>query len=53
MAQKIPSATKQAAEKVARETKGVPQRLKPRCSESSYGATEVAPLQNNEFFRSL
>ncbi|HEX3969389.1 MAG TPA: hypothetical protein VHW70_15580, partial [Edaphobacter sp.] len=30
-----------------------PQRLKSQCDVRSYGATEVAPFQNNDFFRSL
>jgi hypothetical protein len=30
-----------------------PQRLKPQGSNTRYGATKVAPLQNNDFFSSL
>jgi hypothetical protein len=37
------------AEKVYCVAERFPQRLKPQRSDGSYGATKVAPLQNNDF----
>jgi hypothetical protein len=49
----IPSGTQQLAEKLTREMKNIPQRLKPRSIRSSYGTTQGVPFQNGEFFRKL
>src|SRR5437868_11384402 len=41
---------KEGAEKVPREIKNVPQRLKPRCKQSAFGTAEAVPLSKTDFF---
>jgi len=43
------SNSKDVAEKVSRETKSVPQRLKPRCDQSTCGTAEAVPLSKTDF----
>jgi hypothetical protein len=40
---------KEGAEKVSRKTKNVPQRLKPRCEQSTFGTAEAVPLSKTTF----
>jgi hypothetical protein len=49
----IPSGAKQAAGKVRLQGRTVPQRLKPRCKQETYGTAEAVPLTKRDFFRSL
>ena len=41
---------KRVAEKVPREIKNVPQRLKPHCKQSAFGTAEAVPLSKTDFF---
>jgi hypothetical protein len=41
------------AEKVPRAIKSVPQRLKPRCEQSTFGTAEAVPLSKTDFFSTL
>jgi hypothetical protein len=43
----------EGAEKVAVQTKSVPQRLKPHCKKSTYGTAEAVPLSKTDFFSIL
>jgi hypothetical protein len=44
---------KEGAEKVPRAIKSVPQRLKPRCEQSTFGTAEAVPLSKTDFFSTL
>jgi hypothetical protein len=50
---KIPSAAKQAAEKVPSETESVPQGLKPHCKQNTCGTAKAVLLSETGFFRRL
>jgi hypothetical protein len=41
---------KRCGEKVPREIKSVPQRLKPRCEQGTFGTAEAVPLSKTDFF---
>jgi hypothetical protein len=43
----------EGAEKVLRETKSVPQRLKPHYEQSTCGTAEAVPLSKTDFFITL
>jgi hypothetical protein len=44
---------KEGAEKVPCAIKSVPQRLKPRCEQSTFGTAEAVPLSKTDFFSTL
>jgi hypothetical protein len=47
---KDPLMAKEGAEKVVRETKSVPQRLKLHCKHDPCGTAEAVPLSKTNFF---